>query len=202
MDESPSRESRWLLTQDTFERFLASLDGDRERAGEKYEIARRKLVKFFAWHGSHAPEEHADETINRVARKISEGEKIESLNAYLLGVARLLLKEVFKQRLRARAALDQLPTSETTEPGAEEEDDNARRTLRECLRACLQKLAPESRALIADYYEHDRASRIRRRKEIAAGLGIPLNALRIRAHRVRAGLEACVRACAGRAGMP
>ena len=77
-----------MLTQEAFDQLLAALDADRERAGHQYEIVRRKLLKFFEFHGSDAPEEHADETINRVARKLAEGERVENFNGYCLGVAR------------------------------------------------------------------------------------------------------------------
>src|SRR5438132_6489695 len=83
----------WVLTQDAFDRFLDSLDADRERAGEKYELLRLKLIKFFEWHDALEPEELADETVNRVARKIYEGEVIENLNAYIFGAARQLASE-------------------------------------------------------------------------------------------------------------
>lgn len=184
-----------MITQEAFDLLLRELDEDRDRAGVMYEAARRKLVKFLELRGSDAPEEHADETLNRVARKLAEGERIENINAYLLGVARLLLKEVFKRNLRERAAFDQLPAQELSTSHMEDDEDDSPRALRDCLSACLAKLTTESRALIADYYEHEQESRIRRRREIAARLGVPLNALRIRAHRIRAGIEACVRDC-------
>ena len=68
----------------------------------------------------------------------------------------------------------------------------------ECLSRCLQALSEESRALIIEYYDDERGKKIERRRRLAARLGIPLNALRIRAHRIRIGLEACVRECVGR----
>ena len=63
--------SEWVLTQDAFDGFLASLDRDRDKAGEKYEYIRLKLLKYFQWCGSDEPDIDADETINRVTRKIS-----------------------------------------------------------------------------------------------------------------------------------
>lgn len=199
MDDTPQRKSRRDLTGEAFDQLLASLDADRERAGHEYEGVRRKLLKFFEWRGSDAPEEHADETINRVARKLAAGERIDNLNGYFLGVARLLFKEVLRGRDRERAALHQLQIQ--TPAHAEEADiDDAAERRRECLENCLRALSADERALISGYYEHDADSRIRHRRELAAALRIPLNALRIRAHRIRAGLEACVRQCVGREG--
>ena len=67
-DISVSR-SEWTLTEEAFATFLACLDADKERAGEKYELLRLKLLKFFDWRGAHFPEECVDETFNRALEK-------------------------------------------------------------------------------------------------------------------------------------
>src|SRR6266550_6910983 len=84
---------KWTLTQEAFDRLLASMGGDRESAGEQYLETRSKLVRFFEWRGTSFPEDHADETINRVAKRLSEGEHIRELPKYFFGVARLVLLE-------------------------------------------------------------------------------------------------------------
>ena len=48
---------------------------------------------------------------------------------------------------------------------------------------------------ITGYYQGDGATKIKQRKELAARWGLQLNALRIRACRVRAKLEACMERC-------
>src|SRR5437763_189010 len=67
--------------------------------------------------------------------------------------------------------------------------------LLECLDGCLEKLPAETRMLIMEYYQLRKQAKIDRRKALAEELGIPVNALRIRAHRVRAQLEECVMGC-------
>jgi hypothetical protein len=37
----------WVLTQDAFDKLLNWLDSDRERAGQKYETIRLRLIKIF-----------------------------------------------------------------------------------------------------------------------------------------------------------
>jgi DNA-directed RNA polymerase specialized sigma24 family protein len=189
MNTSASRKGEWVLTQAAFDKLLALLDADRERAGERYEILRQKLVKFFEWRGSRSPEDHADQTINRVTRKIDEGEEIENIQAYCYAVARLLLMETLKEQKRAQTAIDQLPSP------VQVSDDDGPELLHECFEKCLGSLPPESRELIIGYYQQEKRAKIDRRKEQAAKLGIPLNALRIRAHRIRAKLEECVGNC-------
>jgi hypothetical protein len=41
-----SQKKGWVVTQEAFERMLAELHPDVERAGEEYEKIRRKLIQF------------------------------------------------------------------------------------------------------------------------------------------------------------
>src|SRR5437016_1109609 len=84
------------LTGEAFSKLLARLDPDRERAGEKYEDLRRTLIRYFEWRGAPFPEEHTDETFNRVARKLSEGIEIKNVGGYCYEVARLVCLEAWK----------------------------------------------------------------------------------------------------------
>jgi len=59
----------------------------------------------------------------------------------------------------------------------------------------LDSLPKENRKLIIDYYQEERRVKIELRQELADKLNIPLNALRIRAHRIRVGLEKCITNC-------
>ena len=191
MDSPVSVKKKWVLTQEALDSLLASLDADREQAGRKYEQIRLKLVKYFEWRRVAFPDGEADETINRVARKIHEGAIIHNLNAYFYGVARLVFAESLKELKREQEALRQ------TSPGALAVEDEAPDSAdwQACFERCLQHLPEESRSLIIEYYQDEKSRKIERRKALAERLSIPLNALRIRAHRIRAGLEACVRAC-------
>jgi hypothetical protein len=49
--------------------------------------------------------------------------------------------------------------------------------------------------LITDYYKDEKRQKINNRLSLAERLGIPLNALRSRAQRVREKLEQCVMQC-------
>src|SRR5262245_61309060 len=88
--------SQGTLNAESLAKFLACLDPDPDRAGARYESLRLTLMKFFDWRGAHFPEECADETINRVIRKIDEGESIRDVPTYCQGVARLVLLEKLK----------------------------------------------------------------------------------------------------------
>src|ERR1051326_6190450 len=51
---------------------LSWLDRDREQAGQKYEIIRAGRVKMLSFRAGSAAEELADETVDRVAKKVPE----------------------------------------------------------------------------------------------------------------------------------
>jgi DNA-directed RNA polymerase specialized sigma24 family protein len=178
--------NRWILTQDAFDLLLAQLDSDRQQAGIKYEALRRKLVKFFEWRRATFPEDLADDTINRVARNLEAGENIRELAAYCVGIARNVFLESLRSHQHEKAIQAMPDLSATPSDDSEHHLD--------CLEGCLRALSPADSNLIVQYYD-DAQSRIANRRDLADRLGIPLNALRIRAHRIRLRLEACVENC-------
>ena len=183
--------SEWVLTQAAFDGLLATLDRDRDKAGEKYEYIRLKLLKYFQWCGSDVPDIDADETINRVTRRIDEGQDVYNLTGYIYGVAKLVHAESLKRRNRMRA-LDEdieLPPIAVEVSAA---------NCQECMERCLGRLSAEDREVISEYYRHKKSEKIDCRKRLAAKLGISLNTLRVKVHRQRMNLEACVEKCLAR----
>ena len=177
------------LTREALERLLALLDPDQERAARKYQQLRRRLVRLFEWRGARFPDDLTDETVLRVARRLNDGVEIRADDPfrYFCGVAHLVFKEVLRERKRDRALQDPAnwPTHQEEDP---EPDDERMAVLQEC----LDRLGTDHRNLILEYHEGERRERIDNRREIAERLGIPLNALRIRVHRIRSKLERCV----------
>ena len=196
MDPPTSLKKEWVLTKEALDIFLARLDLDRERAGQKYEGVRQRLLKYFQWCGAVAPDMDADETINRVARKIEAGENVYNLNAYLYGVAKLVNAESLKIRIRSQQISDDVHEIEapTFEYEFEDPEELERRS---CFDRCLQYLPDQNRTVITEYYRFEKGKKIEHRKKLAAQLGITINALRILAHRIRVNLEACVREVSG-----
>jgi DNA-directed RNA polymerase specialized sigma24 family protein len=190
MDGVSVSKSDWTLSAEALAGFLVCLDPDSDRAGEKYESLRLTLMKFFDWRGAQFPEECADETINRVIRKLDEGETIRDIPTYCHGVARLVLLEKLKGPESKRADFEELPPAALVAPEPEGEDER-----RECFEGCLKELPVESRQLILQYYSDEKREKIDRRSALAQRLGIPLNALRSRAQRIRNRLEECVHGC-------
>ena len=195
-DGSTSRKRIWTLTAEAFDLLLSRLDPDRDTAATRYELIRAKLMKYLECRGCASPEELADETINRVARRLHEGKQIWTAEpgSYFYGVARNVLREYWTAPERDFAHLESLP------PAAHPSGDLRKQQEAECERsdveaqldslgACLEQLPADSRDLILEYYRGERAQRILSRKQMAERLGIPANALRIRVHRIRERLE-------------
>ena len=192
VDGGPTRRGEWVLTGQAFRKFLACLDDDPERAGAQYEVIRRKLVKSFDWRGAHFPEECADETINRVIRKLESGETFRDIATYCYGTSRLVFLETLKKPDSRQVSLDELTS--VAAPILEERDSSERH----CFDRCLSELPMEGRQLILQYYQEERRDKINNRQAMADRLGIPLNALRSRVQRIRDKLEHCAADCLGR----
>jgi DNA-directed RNA polymerase specialized sigma24 family protein len=187
---------RPALTPETFDRLLNSFHADRERAGEEYERLRQVLIRFFEWRGAPFPEEHADETFDRVSRKLGDRVEIANIGGYCYEVARLVCLEALKGANAKPTSLD-APGAST--PAGHSVDDTGDKEERlSCLEHCLQALSEDSRLLILEYYRDEKRARIDRRKVLAARLGLQRESLANRAQRLRNKLEQCVAQCLGR----
>ena len=181
------------LTEQAFIRLLERLGDDDDQAAKKYEDLRHTLIRSFEWRGAPFPEEHADETFNRLARKLDEGVEIRNLSDYTYTVARLVWLEALKGDHKRRAPLDELehePIALDTSREMTEKEDHLN-----CLDDCLAALPSESRDLIMEYYVDEKRGRIDRRRDLAERLGLRRDALANRAQRLRDKLEQCVTRC-------
>lgn len=176
-----------------FTRLLRWLDDGMDSQGERYLEMRRRLVAYFDRRNRPGPDSLADETFDRIAHTLEQSGRINVTPParYCYVVARFVLLEDIRAARRsvpfdeARTASRDITPAET-EPGQLSLD---------CLAACLDRLKPADRDLIVEYYRDDKRARIDRRRALADRLGITMNALGIRAWRLRASLETCVGRC-------
>ena len=175
------------LTPEEFEALLAMLHSDREVAGRMYEETRNRLIRLFRLWGCTDAEAQADETFNRVARKVAQGQVREPSKPFpfIAGVARNVFLEWLRKQRRIPIPG---PGSEDGPPYSQPEEEPDFRL--EYVRQCLKTLAAAHCRLLLRYFEDK--ERIRSRKILCEELGIPMNALRIRVHRLRRKVEACV----------
>ena len=180
---SPAKQLRTLQKTD-FDRLLAWLDPNPDRAGELYEEIRWRLIVILAARGCFTAEELADETIDRVARRVVDIEEtyVGDKSIYFLGV----MNNVHHEYLRRPPVPRLIETRDDSHPIEQ---------THVCLERCLAKLAPHARQIIEQYYSAEKREKINLRKRIAARLGISSNNLRLRALRIRSKLQVCIERC-------
>lgn len=193
----------WAPTQDTFRLLLHWLDEGVDSEGERYLEMRRRLALYFDRKNCLSPDDMADETLNRVARKLDEKGSITELSPahYCYVLARFVFLEYLRGSEHAQTSFDE-PAHSATRPGlagasAKIPEGEGLENLHECLEQCLNQLPEKDRELILEYYRGEQRAKIERRSQLAARLGLSMNALSIRACRIRDKLEMCVRKCRG-----
>ena len=185
------------LTEPAFRRLLVWLDGSVDSQGETYLEMRRRLIAYFDRRNAASPDELADETFNRVANTLEQSTIAVTPPArYCYVVARLVFLEDVRRResahVSAAARADRLVT---TSRGDKADGFAIREQRLECFDRCLDALDPVQRGLIVEYYSGVGREKIDRRRELAARLGITMNALSRRASRIRHVFERCVAQC-------
>lgn len=188
----PTRKTDWVLTQSAFRQFLDWIDEGADTGGQRYLEIRRRLVLYFDRKDCPSPDELADETLNRVARRLEEEGMISSDSPahYCYIVARF----VFLESLRTQRRQESLHDRFASIPDSNEETEEAEHRSN-CLERCMQKLETEERLLIINYYKGEQRAKIEKRRAMAAKLRVTMNALSIRACRIRNKLEGCMRKC-------
>jgi DNA-directed RNA polymerase specialized sigma24 family protein len=171
-----------MIDQTGFERLLLWLNPNRDKAAEKYEAVRRRLVEVFASRGFPDAERLADDTIDRVTLKVErimEGWVGDPVY-YFLGVARKVILERKK-----------LPPVVIPPPPPDEDEQERREREDQCLERCLALQPQGDRELILHYVDGNK----KQRQEQAQGLGITLNALRIRVYQIKTAIRPCIKHC-------
>jgi hypothetical protein len=162
----------------------AALDPDPERAGQKYALLRRKLVNFFEWRGATSPEACADEARVTAAWRMTDGAPAQSVSSACATIARSIL-ETQGRELHEEAGAHGAAPPAPDRPGDRE-------ALLQACETSLDALPAESRELIVTYFAGDSRQMSEGRNALARQLGLPLNQLRLRAHRTRAQFEQAV----------
>jgi DNA-directed RNA polymerase specialized sigma24 family protein len=183
------RAEKWTLSREALDKVLTQLSPDREEAGRRYLVLRLRITRFFEWQRCSSPDRQVDITLDRVAKRIDEGQEIDNLTAYSIKTAGFVYHEWLRERDLHQSDFETFPDL-PVEPADEQKEVRLR-----CLDDCLGKLTLESRNLILGYYANQGRAKIDDRLKIAEALEIPLNALRIRACRIRKKLEKCLTNC-------
>ena len=169
--------------QEAFDKLLAWLDSDRDKAAEIYQRIYSRIVRTYSAKGCWEAEDIADETFNVVASRIDEliGTYKGDPALYFYGVAKNVYREWIKKN-RVRVP-----------PPVVDNSEIERRC--NCLEECLKKLNSEDAKLVVQYYEGEKQARIANRKKMADELGSSVNALRIRICHLLVRLRPCIEEC-------
>jgi DNA-directed RNA polymerase specialized sigma24 family protein len=169
--------------------------------GERYEEMRRRLAAYFDRKNCHDPDDLADETLNRIARRLEEeGSLHEGPPArYCYIVAKFVFLEFTREAKRMEAARFDVSarTADSVRRGHADGEEDRQARLSD-LDSCLDRLTPGDRDLIIEYYRPGDQPPAARRRLLAARLGLTANALAIRVSRLRHALERCLRSREGK----
>jgi DNA-directed RNA polymerase specialized sigma24 family protein len=184
---------RWELTEDTFACLLRALGPNDELALARYTRLQQRLTFFFMRHRSVSPEDLADEVINRLARALFEGRLISNLEAFALGVARMVVREEHARTLREQHSYQEAHRNKiTAEPTSIESDQEI-----QAREAGYEALPPSARQMLTQYHAGNGAIRINARQQLAQEMGITMGALRKRVFDLQAALRQNVRRSLG-----
>jgi DNA-directed RNA polymerase specialized sigma24 family protein len=184
-----------------FQKFLSWLDEGTASDGQRYLEMRRRLVFYFDRKNCLDADELADETLSRVAQKLEDKGSITGLSPahYCYVVAKFVFLEHLRQAKRGQADVDELTEAHLDSAGTArfqgEATTQSGKRLHDCLDSCLAELPAADRELILEYYQGEQRVKIDRRSRLATRLRLSMNALTIRACRIRNKLEACLTEC-------
>lgn len=199
MQKTESKKN-WAITSSAFARLLEWLDEGKDSDGRNYLEMRQRLVAYFDRKNCLTPDEFADETLNRVARRLQEEGTIDSETPakYCYITAKFVFMESLRGADKKSVSLDDVlrqPPSSGFTVTAEDEEKKLKDKMLDCLEECTGKLETANRDIIINYYYGEERIKIENRRALAEKLGISTNALTIRACRIRDKLEGCVGKC-------
>lgn len=200
-DPSPQprpQKKDWVISQAALARLLEWLDEGTDSGGERFLEMRRRLVSYFDRKNCLEADDLADETLNRIARRLEEEATIESETPakYCYIVARFVFMEHLRAANKASSLAAEFEVRRAAPASAEDADQKEK--MLDCLEGCTGKLESGHREIIRRYYIGEERVKIQNRRALAGEMGITMKALCIRACRIRDKLEACVKHCMDR----
>jgi hypothetical protein len=212
------------LQTESFDFLLNQLSSNPEQAETRYLAIRNKLIIFFRSRGfSSVDVDLADKTIDRAARKLiknaentldnsNEIKESAELNnkdlvndeksvsdSFFLSVAYFVLKE---HQRTVKPTINVEDLTKITKPillspkNQEEKiiDEEELEMMLNCFNKCLNSFPIEKKLLLVEYFSVE-TTKSDFRQFLADKLNININALRVKAHRLRVDLINCVENC-------
>lgn len=175
------------LTRDAFHELLSRLGSDPRRAAAQYEDLRRRLITFFSYKGCFETESLADETLDRLAARLTREPQIDVPNLLLFafGIAKNVVHEDRRKMITVsfEANLETVLSIPAASVLSEVEQSEMEARLA-MLDEALSRLSSTERELLLSYYSEDYFEGAGRKK-LARRLGEPISHLRVRVQRIR-----------------
>src|SRR5215203_200069 len=135
-----------------FHGLLEWLDQGSDSDGQRYVEIRDRLVIYFARRNCRGPEDLADQTLNRVARRLKEERTIDDIlpAQYCYVVARFVMLESLRQV--HREVISNPREQHETGLRVGEDVTEEREQMMDCLEECLAAHRAADRELILEYY--------------------------------------------------
>ncbi len=185
----------WLISENAFAALLKWLDIDNKTDGECYLEIHERLVSYFDRKNCQNPDELADETLNRVARRLEEEGKLESETParYCYITAKFVFLENLRSKDKQNISIDETTENKLFSKTFDDKTVNEKRL--NCLELCTENLEFVNREIIFGYYYGEERIKIENRRKLAKKFELSVNALSIRACRIRERLQVCVVKC-------
>jgi DNA-directed RNA polymerase specialized sigma24 family protein len=184
----------FTLTQEDFDALLGWLSANRDEAGVIYEKMREGLVRFFRFRGCADPHALADETINRVALKVSTFDNSKNVKTitYFYGFASNVFLEYSRTTRKREISWEseEFPMPQNFKMLSDNADVEC-----SCLEDCLKKLPSHESTLVVEYYGKDKSEKFELRRKLAEAMNLKMPALHTRVFRIRGVLRECIEEC-------
>ncbi len=166
-------------------------NGDRSII-ERFESSRGKLIIYFERRHCLDPEELAEETLERVMRKLCEGTEVADLMSYSYGVARNVFHEYLRKEKAKQKYFNEERRRRPEGDAGENEDAAVQERRLECLEQCTARLKERERWMLFEYYRYKGQRKLEHRRKIAEQLNISRETLTLRIFHLKGRLKKCI----------
>ncbi len=180
-------DDRLTSTTNDFESLLSWFSENRELAGEMYEKIRVGLIRYFYFKGCKNGEDLADETINRVTKKLSSldfSAQNKPATIFYGFAQNVALEELRKDKLKV-----------PIDPNFREKTQDSKEPKFNCLDECLKNLPTADETLLRQYYEKSKSEKAHHRQKLAKDNNLSEVNLHVKLHRLRKTMRNCIEIC-------
>lgn len=171
-----------------------AFDGDGPSVIDRFRALQSKLIFYFERRHCFDPEELADETLERVMKKLCEGTEVSDLTSYSYGVARNVFYEYLRRERSKKKYSDQQRHRPEAVADGDDEAEARERELR-CLEGCMARLKEPERGLLFEYYKYKGQRKVPHRQTLAEQLNISREVLTLRIFHLKRRLKTCIQDC-------